>query len=265
MAKCYFIKVDKFVGDEATELVKAGPQGVQTIIKCSRKYDDNLYHELETNIENDSEFSIFTHRSCASTYTSQTHINRFLKRKGDATDCTVASPMKRLTPKFNFQTHCLFCGELCTLKKIQNTQIVCARHIYVGQMEREILLPQKQDILKSKTSHLWIDCVTKAVFIMMIYIRAEREADWCLHLTAVKEMLPYFFAAGHVKYARYGLYYLRTMEALPKLCQEQFLKGEHVMRHVPGLWNGIWSDVHRENVHVLWAWQTKHYWCDIKT
>ena len=46
---------------------------------------------------------------------------------------------------------------------------------------------------RSKTSHLWIDCVIKAVFIMMMYIRAEREADWCLHLTAVKEMLPYFF------------------------------------------------------------------------
>ena len=78
---------------------------------------------------------------------------------------------------------------------------------------------------------------------MMMYIRAEREADWCLHLTAVKEMLPYFFAAGHVNYARYGLYILRTMGTMPKLCQEQFLKGEHVLRHVPGFWNGIWCDM----------------------
>ena len=23
--------------------------------------------------------------------------------------------------------------------------------------------------------------------------------------------------------------------------------------------------VHRDNVHALWAWQTRHYWCDIKT
>ena len=28
---------------------------------------------------------------------------------------------------------------------------------------------------------------------MMMYICAEREADWCLDLTAAKEMLPYFF------------------------------------------------------------------------
>ena len=119
MEKCYFTKVNKCVGDEATELVNAGPQRVQTIINCSRKYDANLYHELEAYI--DSEFSTFTHISCVSTYTSRTHINRFLKRKGDAIDCTGASPMKRRrrsgTPKFSFQTHCLFCRELLELKK----------------------------------------------------------------------------------------------------------------------------------------------------
>ena len=55
-------------------------------------------------------------------------------------------------------------------------------------------------------------------------------------------MLPYFFfVAGHINYDRYGLYYLCTIEAMSKLCQEQFFKGEHVMRHVPGLWDGIWS------------------------
>ena len=48
-------------------------------------------------------------------------------------------------------------------------------------------------------------------------------------------MLPHFFAAGHANYARYGLYYLRTMEAMPKLCQEQFLRGEHVISHGSGM------------------------------
>ena len=56
-------------------------------------------------------------------------------------------------------------------------------------------------------------------------------------------MLLSFFAEGHVDYARYGLYYLQTMEAMPKLCKEQFLKGKHVMRHVQWFWNGIWSDM----------------------
>ena len=60
---------------------------------------------------------------------------------------------------------------------------------------------------KSKTAQLWIDCLIKPVVIIMKYIRAEREADWALHLDTVKEIIPLFFAAGHTHYARYALYY----------------------------------------------------------
>ena len=79
---------------------------------------------------------------------------------------------------------------------------------------------------------------------MMSFVRAEQEGDWPLHLWAVKEMLPYFFAASNVKYARYGLYYLWSMEKLPKDILAHFMKGEHVMRHKPGVWNAIWSDMY---------------------
>ena len=48
---------------------------------------------------------------------------------------------------------------------------------------------------KGKTAQLWIDCLIKPVFIIMKYIRAEREADWTLHLDTVKEMIPLFLAA----------------------------------------------------------------------
>ena len=48
---------------------------------------------------------------------------------------------------------------------------------------------------KSKTAQLWIDYLIKPVFIIMKYIRAEREADWALHLDTVKEMIPLFFCS----------------------------------------------------------------------
>ena len=35
-------------------------------------------------------------------------------------------------------------------------------------------------------------------------------------------MIPYYFADGHVHYARYGLLYLRIMEALPVNVLEHF-------------------------------------------
>ena len=63
-------------------------------------------------------------------------------------------------------------------------------------------------------------------------------------LDCSKKMLPYFFSAVHVNYARYGLYYLRTMEAMPKLCQGQFLKG---------LRNGIWSDMFIETTFMRYG------------
>ena len=64
---------------------------------------------------------------------------------------------------------------------------------------------------RSKTAKLWVDMLIKPVFLIMSFVRAEREADWLLHLQACKLMLPYFFAAGHVHYARYGLCYLRAI------------------------------------------------------
>ena len=60
----------------------------------------------------------------------------------------------------------------------------------------------EQKATKSRTAQVWLDNLIKPVFIMMVFIRAEREADWPLHLYAVTEMIPYFFASGHFNYAR---------------------------------------------------------------
>jgi len=55
---------------------------------------------------------------------------------------------------------------------------------------------------ESRTTKLWVENLIKPVMLVMMFVRAEREADWPLHLFCVKEMLPYFFAAGHFNYAR---------------------------------------------------------------
>ena len=39
---------------------------------------------------------------------------------------------------------------------------------------------------QSRTAKLWTDNLIKPVFLMMIFVRAEREADWPLHLWAVE-------------------------------------------------------------------------------
>ena len=95
---------------------------------------------------------------------------------------------------------------------------------------------------KSRTAKHWVENLILAVLLMLIFIRAEREGEWALHLWAVNEMIPYFFAAGCIHYARYGLIYLRSMQKLRGETLEGFLKGEHVQCHRQGLWNEIWTD-----------------------
>ena len=78
---------------------------------------------------------------------------------------------------------------------------------------------------------------------MMMFAKAERETDFELHLFCCKMMMPYFFAAKHINYARYDICYINTIEKLPSEVLTQIMNGEHVMRHQKGLWNAIWSDM----------------------
>ena len=68
---------------------------------------------------------------------------------------------------------------------------------------------------KSILAKHWIDNLIYPVFLMMMYVRAEREGEFGLHLYCCKKMIPYFFAVGHWNYARDGIVYLRSMEKMP--------------------------------------------------
>ena len=107
---------------------------------------------------------------------------------------------------------------------------------------------------RNDTTNLWVQCLIKLiVFIIMILGRAEKEGDWSLLLLAVNEMMSYFRAAGHMTYARHGLYFLRSIEPLPKEVLKKFLKDEHVMRRQAGLWNGMWSDMFMETTFMRYG------------
>jgi hypothetical protein len=43
------------------------------------------------------------------------------------------------------------------------------------------------------------------------------------------------------------------MEGLPDEVLASFLKGEHVMRHESGLWNGMWSDMFIETTFMRYG------------
>ena len=106
---------------------------------------------------------------------------------------------------------------------------------------------------KSRTATHWVEKLILPVLLMLTFIRAEQEGEWVLHLWAVNEMIPYFFVAGQIHYARYGLIYLRSMQKLHGETLERFLKGEHFQRHRQGLWNGIWTDKFIESTFMRYG------------
>ena len=106
---------------------------------------------------------------------------------------------------------------------------------------------------KSRTAKLWVDCLIKPVFTILKYIRAEREADWVLHLQTVREMMPLFFAARHTNYACYALYYLCSMEEMPCEVCKHFMNGKHTVHHRTGLFNGIWTDMAIETTFMRYG------------
>ena len=96
---------------------------------------------------------------------------------------------------------------------------------------------------ESKTALTWIRNFLKPVFLIMQFIRAEKEGEWLLHLATVREMIPYFFSAWHHHYARHGTSYLLEMEALPQEgVKERFMNKEFTTRLTEGLGNNLFSD-----------------------
>lgn len=103
---------------------------------------------------------------------------------------------------------------------------------------------------KSVLAEHWINNLVRPVLLVMMYIQAERNGKFDLHLHACKQMLPFFFAAGHWNYARDGVVYLRMMESLPSSLVNKFMQGEHIVHLKDGYFNGLWSDMAIEMTYM---------------
>ena len=84
------------------------------------------------------------------------------------------------------------------------------------------------------TGRRWVDCLIKPTLLALMFHRGERNGDFLRQQYCLKQMLPYFFAAGHQNYARYISRYVRQMEHLPDRAKEDLLAGAHVCRHSDG-------------------------------
>ena len=102
----------------------------------------------------------------------------------------------------------------------------------------------------SRTGALWLQYM-EMVNILRTFIKAERTANWELHLQAVSEMLPYLAASGHNLYVKCARLYLQSMSNLrddhPAVYRD-FVSGLHVVRRSDRLWPGLSTDLVIEQV-----------------
>lgn len=71
----YFFKC----GLKDKPLTNAGLERVKKIIDSSKIRGDNLHEQLQHKIETSSDVTVEYHRSCVSSYTSSSHINRYVQ------------------------------------------------------------------------------------------------------------------------------------------------------------------------------------------
>ena len=93
------------------------------------------------------------------------------------------------------------------------------------------------------TGRHWVDNLIKPTLLVHQFLRAEREGNWLFQQLCLEQMLPYFFSAGHVHYARYISWHLLEMRhCLPAAAQADLITGAHVCRHHEGSWNSVSGD-----------------------
>ena len=63
------------------------------------------------------------------------------------------------------------------------------------------------------------------VNILLRFTRAQRDGLWELHLSAFRDMLPFFHRYDHTNYARWGCVY-----EIPTDVEEEFKKGNFVVK-----------------------------------
>lgn len=103
----------------------------------------------------------------------------------------------------------------------------------------------KRRLLQYPTAALWIQYL-EMVDILRKFITAERTGDWELSLQSLKEMLPFFAAAGHNLYLKSVYFYLQCMQTLQESnpdVYQAFMNGYHVVRRSDRYWAGLSPDL----------------------
>ncbi|KAL8561256.1 hypothetical protein ACOMHN_047112 [Nucella lapillus] len=107
-------------------------------------------------------------------------------------------------------------------------------------------IEQKMSELKCHpTAALWLQFMHLMDMLRRL-IKAERTGNWSLHLSTVREMMPFLAAVGHNLYTKSLQLYLQDMmqlEVTHPYVYASFQQGYHVIRRSDRLWAGLSTDL----------------------
>ena len=146
--------------------------------------------------------------------------------------------------------------ESVTLQKIKECVNVVAKKGEVGQCIQDLGSQLENtmgmfEVFKStrrtisKKFAFWEEYMSM-VNILLQFVKAERTADWQLHLTTVAAMLPHFFAMDRPNYSRWLPIYLADMNNLKAAhpsVQEEFILGGHAVSRSTHPFAQVWTDM----------------------
>ena len=75
----------------------------------------------------------------------------------------------------------------------------------------------------SRTTKQWVDCLVQPIFIMLLFVKAEREGDWSLHLYLLRRWRHVQLPSSH--YIAQAVYGRRTRHAPHRWALERHLVG----------------------------------------
>ncbi|WAR13479.1 hypothetical protein MAR_027659 [Mya arenaria] len=125
------------------------------------------------------------------------------------------------------------------LHGVYSTSNVCLQDTAVGYSA------VKSSLGSNRTAQLWLQYMDM-VAILKRFIKAVRTGNWELHLMTMKEMLPFFAAAGRHLYLKTGWVYIQQMSSLQttyKDVYDSFRSGHHVIRRADRFWAGLSTDL----------------------
>ena len=106
-----------------------------------------------------------------------------------------------------------------------------------------IMAEFRDDISSVSPNFQFWDSFLRAVEVLLLSIKADRNGDWESHLCSMARMLPYYAITDKVNYMRWTPVYILDMLSLPSDALNAFRDGQFVVRETNGSFNGIPSDL----------------------